>query len=179
MSHTSADIAVIGAGVVGLCTALALADTGLDVILLSDARAGEASPAAGGILDTGHAFADPVPKHDVPGWLARADVCLLPYQDIPLFAGALPNKTFDYLGAGRPVIAAVPRGELSTLIEDAACGIAIAPEDPAAMADAVVALADAPERGRVLGRAGREYVVRHYDRAALADRFVAVIESLA
>lgn len=56
MSHTSADIAVIGAGVVGLSTALALADTGLDVVLLGDARAGEASPAAGGILDAGHGF---------------------------------------------------------------------------------------------------------------------------
>ena len=59
MSHTSADVAVIGAGVAGLSTALSLADTGLDVILLSDARAGEASPAAGGILDTGHGFTDP------------------------------------------------------------------------------------------------------------------------
>lgn len=56
MSHTSADIAVIGAGVAGLCSALALADTGLDVVLLGDARAGEASPAAGGILDASHGF---------------------------------------------------------------------------------------------------------------------------
>lgn len=56
MSHTSADIAVIGAGVAGLCSALALADTGLDVVLLGDARAGEASPSAGGILDAGHGF---------------------------------------------------------------------------------------------------------------------------
>ena len=40
----------------GLCTALALADTGLDVMLLGDARAGEASPAAGGILDASHGF---------------------------------------------------------------------------------------------------------------------------
>lgn len=56
MSHTSADIAVIGAGVAGLASALALADAGLDVLVLSDARAGEASPAAGGILDAGHGF---------------------------------------------------------------------------------------------------------------------------
>lgn len=54
MTHSSADIAVIGAGVSGLATTLALADRGLDVALLADARAGEASPAAGGILDTGH-----------------------------------------------------------------------------------------------------------------------------
>ncbi|MBC7843088.1 MAG: FAD-dependent oxidoreductase [Gemmatimonadaceae bacterium] len=57
MPHTSADVAVIGAGVAGLASALALADAGLDVVLLADARAGEASPAAGGILDTNHGFA--------------------------------------------------------------------------------------------------------------------------
>lgn len=54
MSHTSADVVVIGAGVAGLCSALALADDGLDVVLVSDVRAGEASAAAGGMLDTGH-----------------------------------------------------------------------------------------------------------------------------
>ena len=56
MSHTTADIAIIGAGVSGLSTALALADTGLDVVIVGDARAGEASPAAGGLLDAGHGF---------------------------------------------------------------------------------------------------------------------------
>ena len=56
MTATNADIAVIGAGVAGLCSALALADAGLDVILVGDARAGEASPAAGGILDASHGF---------------------------------------------------------------------------------------------------------------------------
>jgi len=56
VSHTTADVAVIGAGVAGLASALALADTGLDVVILGDARAGEASPAAGGILDASHGF---------------------------------------------------------------------------------------------------------------------------
>jgi glycine oxidase len=59
VTHTTADIAVIGAGVIGLCSTLALADTGLDVVLIGDARAGEASPAAGGILDASHGFHDP------------------------------------------------------------------------------------------------------------------------
>ena len=62
MSHTSADAAVIGAGVAGLCAALALADAGLDVVLLGDARAGEASPAAGGILDASHGFPSPATR---------------------------------------------------------------------------------------------------------------------
>ena len=49
-SEASFDVVVIGAGLVGLCTALACADRGLSVLLLVDVRQGEASPAAGGIL---------------------------------------------------------------------------------------------------------------------------------
>lgn len=121
-------------------------------------------------------FVDPVAKHDVPGWLARADVCLLPYQDRELFAGALPNKTFDYMGAGKPIIAAVPSGELSRLVEDAACGIAIPPEDPDAMADAIRRLAADGALATRLGAAGAGFVCTHYDRKVLAERFVAVVE---
>jgi glycosyltransferase involved in cell wall biosynthesis len=124
-------------------------------------------------------FVDPVPRREVPAWLARADVCLLPYQDRPLFAGALPNKTFDYLGAARPIVAAVPEGELSTLVSRAACGIPVPPEDGAAMAAAIRRLADDPEEARRMGAAGGAYVREHYDRADLADRFVSLVEGLA
>ena len=124
-------------------------------------------------------FVDAVPKREVPGWLLRADACLLPYQDVPLFAGALPNKTFDYLGAARPIIAAAPRGELTELIERVDCGLAIAPEDPAAMARAVEELADAPQQGREMGARGAQYARQNYDRRALAERFVEVVESVA
>ncbi len=121
-------------------------------------------------------FVDSVPKSDVPRWLAAADVCLLPYQDKPLFAGALPNKVFDYMGAAKPIIAAVPRGELSHLVETADCGIAIPPEDPAAMAAAIRELVADVARATRLGAAGAGFVCTHYDRKVLAERFVRVIE---
>jgi glycosyltransferase involved in cell wall biosynthesis len=121
-------------------------------------------------------FVDPVPKRDVPAWLARADVCLLPYQDRPLFAGALPNKTFDYMGAGKPVIAAIPPGELSRLVERSGCGFAIPPEDPAAMAATIRSLADDRALAARLGAAGAGFVCTHYDRRVLAERFVDVVE---
>jgi glycine oxidase len=53
---------VIGAGVVGLCSALALADLGLDVVLIADARSGEASPSAAGLLDASHGFPHGAPR---------------------------------------------------------------------------------------------------------------------
>ena len=121
-------------------------------------------------------FVDPVPKQDVPGWLTRADVCLLPYQDRALFAGALPNKTFDYMGAGKPIIAAVPPGELSALVTRAECGVAIAPEDPQAMADAIRAMAADSASAARMGAAGAGFVCTHYDRKVLAARFVEIVE---
>lgn len=124
-------------------------------------------------------FVDSVPKREVPSWLARADVCLLPYQDNPLFAGALPNKAFDYLGAGRPIVAAAPAGELTRMVERASCGVAVPPEDGAALASAIRGLAADPEGARRMGSNGRGYALEHYDRAALAERFVAVVESVA
>ena len=125
------------------------------------------------------AFVDPVPKRDVPRWLARADVCLLPYQDRELFAGALPNKVFDYLAAARPVLAAAPRGELTRLVDTAGCGVSVPPEDPAAMAAAVRALAADRDGARAMGERGQAYARAHYDRRALAARFVGLVESLA
>ena len=125
------------------------------------------------------AFVDPVPKREVPSWLARADACLLPYQDNPLFAGALPNKAFDYLGAARPIIASAPAGELTRMVERAGCGVAVPPEDGAALAGAIRALAADREGARRMGEQGRAYALEHYDRAALAARFVSVVESVA
>jgi colanic acid biosynthesis glycosyl transferase WcaI len=125
------------------------------------------------------AFVDPVPKREVPAWLARADACLLPYQDKPLFAGALPNKAFDYLGAGRPIIAAAPAGELTRMVERAACGVAVPPEDGDALAGAIRTLAADRGEARRMGERGRAYALEHYDRARLAARFVALVESVA
>ncbi len=124
-------------------------------------------------------FIDSVPKREVPSWLARADVCLLPYQDNALFAGALPNKAFDYLGAARPIIAAAPVGELTRMVEAAGCGLAVPPEDGAALAAAIRRLATDRQGARRMGESGRAYALEHYDRAVLAARFVSVVESLA
>jgi len=124
-------------------------------------------------------FVDPVPKREVPSWLARADACILPYQDRELFAGALPNKAFDYLGAGRPIVASAPEGELTRLVREAGCGLSAPPEDGAALAEAVRRLAADRDAAARMGAAGAAYARERYDRRTLAARFVSVVESLA
>ena len=124
-------------------------------------------------------FIDPVPKRQVPASLARAGLCLLPYQDRELFAGALPNKVFDYLAAARPVLASAPVGELTRLVDTAGCGWNVAPEDPAAMATAIREAAADPAGAHRRGEQGRDYALAHYDRRALAARFVSLVDDLA
>lgn len=123
-------------------------------------------------------FIDPVPKRQVPAYLARADLCLLPYQDRELFAGALPNKVFDYLGAARPILASAPVGELTRLVDRAHCGWNVAPEDPLAMAEAIRTAAADRAEARARGDNGRAYALEHYDRRALAARFVGLVDDL-
>jgi glycosyltransferase involved in cell wall biosynthesis len=53
-------------------------------------------------------FLPPVPKEEVPDILAAGDVCLHLLRPDPLFAGALPSKILEYLGAHRPFITTVP-----------------------------------------------------------------------
>ena len=128
---------------------------------------------------TNTTFVDSVPKREVPSYLERADLGLIPYQDMPLFAGALPNKTFDYMAAGRPLLAAAPVGELTGLVDRAHCGWNVAPEDPSAMAATIRQIATQRDEARTRGAAGREYALAEYDRQVLAARFVRLVDDLA
>jgi glycine oxidase len=104
MTQARADVAVIGAGISGLCAALAVADTGPDVVLVADARAGEASTAAGGILDASHDFAD-----------ASIRELMCSARDLwPAFADALTQRTGVAIPLNRSGVL-----ELATTVHDA------------------------------------------------------------
>jgi glycosyltransferase involved in cell wall biosynthesis len=154
-------------------------DPRLHIALVGDGDRKEELVARAGELGLRNvSFSGPIPKRDVPSWLARADACLLTYQDAPLFGGAMPNKLFDYMGAGRPIVAAIPDGEAARAIRAAGCGIVTPAEDPVALADALAALADDRDAARAMGSAGIAYVQAHYNRRELAARFVQVVESV-
>ncbi len=78
-----------------------------------------------------------------------------------LFAYVIPTKTQAYMAAGRPILMAV-NGDAARLVGEAGAGISVQPEDPAALADAIVALAALPAEQRdAMGRAGRIYYDEH------------------
>lgn len=97
-----------------------------------------------GVTDRVH-FLPAVEPGDLPAYTAAADVGVIPYQPVSRNNEyALPNKAFEYPGAGIPFVAAdLP--ELRRIAQTARCGEVYDPFEPGQLAAAVDAILD-PDR---------------------------------
>lgn len=121
-------------------------------------------------------FHEPVNKARLAGLMAATDVGLQLLANVPAFYyGTSPNKFFDYISAGLPVLNNYP-GWLAEMIEEHQCGFAVPPDDPAAFADALVRAADDRAALGPMGARGRALAERQFNRALLADRWVDTLE---
>jgi len=77
-----------------------------------------------------------VPHHETVPLLLSADLLFLPMHDLPAGsrAGLVPQKTYEYLAAGRPILAAVPDGDARDLLARSGVARLCRPGDVAAMA---------------------------------------------
>jgi glycosyltransferase involved in cell wall biosynthesis len=117
-------------------------------------------------------FHDPVNKARLAGLMAATDVGLQVLANVPAFYyGTSPNKFFDYIAAGLPVLNNYP-GWLAEMIDEHQCGFAVTPDNPIAFADALEqAAADRPAL-QAMGQRGLALARAHFDRQALADNWV-------
>lgn len=121
-------------------------------------------------------FLDPMPKKLLAREVSSAHVGLMILKDVPAFYyGTSPNKFFDYLAAGLPVICNYP-GWVAELVTDHECGVAVPPGDPVAFADALIRLAGSPESVERLGRNARRLAETQFARERLAADWVAAVE---
>jgi len=119
-------------------------------------------------------FSDPVPdKEQLARIVAGCDVCLTIYRAAKEQTWS-PNKMFDALAAGKPVLINVP-GWLGETIEKNNCGRCLDANHPQMLADALEELAANPEICRQMGKNARELAEREFDRAKLANRLENVL----
>jgi glycosyltransferase involved in cell wall biosynthesis len=84
----------------------------------------------------------------------------------------VPSKNYSIMAGARPVLAAVPKdSEIHRLIQDADCGYWVPPEDPRALAEAILDLKNQPDRLKRYGRNGRHYVAEHYSRQNQTNKY--------
>jgi glycosyltransferase involved in cell wall biosynthesis len=121
-------------------------------------------------------FLDAMPKTELAVLLQRCDIGIMCLLNIPAFYfGTSPNKFFDYIAAGLPVINNYP-GDVADMITEHGCGTAVAPDDPLAFADAVESLMADPARLAASRRASRR-LAEQFSRKRLGGQFVRLLEA--
>lgn len=124
-------------------------------------------------------FHAPVSKTKLAGLMAETDVGMQILANVPAFYyGTSPNKFFDYIASGLPVLNNYP-GWLAQMIEGERCGFAVPPDDPVAFADALEQAAADRDALRAMGENARRLAVREFDRRILAGRFADWLEGAA
>lgn len=119
-------------------------------------------------------FVPPIPKLEMPVALAAADACIAILKPIEMYKTTYPNKVFDYMAAGKPVILAID-GVIRQVIEDAGGGLAVQPGNPQALAKAILQLTDDPALADHMGLQARAYVEAHFDRVTLATKLMHIM----
>lgn len=127
---------------------------------------------------TNISFHPPVKKTDVAHITASFDCGLMILANVPAFYyGTSPNKFFDYISAGLPVVCNYP-GWLADLIATHGCGFAVPPENAGAFADALIRLADDGDLRARQGSAARTLAETQFAREKLATQWVDFLESV-
>lgn len=124
-------------------------------------------------------FIDPISKFELVGLLNRADAGLMVLKGASLFSfGVSPNKLFDYLAAGLPVVCNVS-GEVADMLSRSKAGIQVENPTGRALAEGVRELqALSSDERQAMGQAGRHWVEVEHSRGVLGQRLDSILRSL-
>ena len=114
----------------------------------------------------------------VPAMYSSADIGLIPLRR-GFSNDSVPSKLFTIMGVARPVIASVDAySETAEIITQAKCGVCLEPEDPAALAAAILSVFRDKAKADEMGRRGRQYAEAHYTRTSVAHQYELIFDRL-
>jgi glycosyltransferase involved in cell wall biosynthesis len=116
---------------------------------------------------------------DYPEALRRlrgCDVGLVPHHATTSWQTTIPNKLFDYMSLGKPVIVSDAR-PTKRIVTEEGCGLVFPDRDVAALAEAIVAMGD-PDVRDACGRRGRDAIAARYNWEADEHRLLAAVRQV-
>lgn len=118
------------------------------------------------------------PKEAMPGLTAAWSAGLVPLVASAIGRSALPSKMFEIMAAEVPVLVSAPAGEATALVDAAAGGLVVEPEDAERLAAAILQLHRDPALRRSLGQNARRYVEQHFNRATIAANLASYLTGI-
>ncbi|UFH32253.1 glycosyltransferase family 4 protein [Chryseobacterium sp. C-71] len=122
-------------------------------------------------------FLGKFPMKDVSEIVNFSDVSLISFLDLPILYTNSPNKLFDSLSAGKPIIVN-SAGWTKAIAEDYRCGYYVNPKNPQELADKILFLKSNPDISAEMSINSRMLAETVYDKSILCKQFVQVIESV-
>lgn len=120
-------------------------------------------------------FCAPIPKRAVPSTLLLAECLVVSVPGFDIYRyGVSINKCFDYLASAKPVVMA--GNPHNNIVQDAKCGESVEPDNPEALAKAIIEISQLSEEERAeLGRNGRRFVEQYHSTRVLAEKLVSLL----
>jgi glycosyltransferase involved in cell wall biosynthesis len=109
---------------------------------------------------------------DLPRFLEGADIFVLPSR-----SEGFSNAIVEAMASSLPVVATRVGGNPEA-VKDGITGIVVPPEDPAALADAVLQLLADPAQSRVMGEAGKRVAMQEFSADSVMNRVVDIYRRL-
>ena len=115
------------------------------------------------------------PHASLPEMYGAADLCLIPLRH-GFTRDSVPCKLFTIMAAGRPAVAAVDKeSETRRLIQSAKAGTCVDPEDPAALAGAILHYYEHRVEGELAGQSARLFVELQFQPSSIADNYLEML----
>jgi len=118
-----------------------------------------------------------LPYNEVLNYGSATDVCLLLFEDRLINKYSTPNKLFEYMSLGKPIISTNIEN-LKYFIDKYNCGITVPPKNPLAIAEAILKLKKNRELLEKLGNNGKNAFVKHFSVEKQTKNLIQLYQSL-
>ena len=122
-------------------------------------------------------FVDTQPKDRMTDFINASDVCTAVLKKLDVFKTVYPNKIFDYMACGKPIIIGID-GAARKLIEDANCGVFAEPENAEKIKDRVLFFYSNRNLCKMYGSRGRKFVEAQMNRKIMAERYEELLKDV-
>ncbi len=116
-------------------------------------------------------------REETADLMASSIAGIVVFQPAPNHINSQPNKLFEYMAAGLPILAS-NFSLWSAIVEENHCGLCVDPEDPRAIARGIEYFISHPEEAKEMGRNGRRMVEEKYNWESESKKLLELYEGL-
>lgn len=112
-----------------------------------------------------------MPKENLIPYIQHAMVSMVPLKGTPMLDTSSPNKLFESLAAGVPVVQNT-QGWIKDFLEEHKLGYTLDPNNPLQLAEKLIWIDENPEKMREIGNEASQVAKKYFDKKHLADKML-------